>query len=202
MTNNDRMILRTATVDDAAALLDIYAPYVTDTAISFELTVPSVADFRARIETTLRRWPYLVAERGGEVLGYAYTGPFKTRAAYDRCVETSIYVRRDARGTGVGKRLYAALEALSEAQGIQNMYACIAWAETENERLSNASARFHERLGYRLCGRFRRCAYKFDAWYDMIWMEKPLGTHEVPPPPLVPFPELSVEPLHAAGLEE
>lgn len=94
--------LRAARPDDAAALLEIYAPYVTGTAISFEYDVPSVEEFRARIEHTLKKYPYIVAESGGEIVGYAYTGEFKERAAYGWSVETSIYVARGKKRCGIG----------------------------------------------------------------------------------------------------
>ena len=201
MPHNDKISLRIAAPEDAAALLEIYAPYILETAISFEQTVPSVGEFRARIEGTLTAYPYLVAERDGVILGYAYTSRFHPRRSYDLSAETSIYVRRGERGSGVGRRLYTALEALSAAQNIQNLYACIAYAEPEDAHLKNDSARFHDHMGYALTARFRRCACKFDTWYDMIWMEKALGDHPIPAPALRPFPLLSKTELYAAGLD-
>ena len=98
----DTITIRTANLDDAAALLAVYAPYVEQTAITFEYEVPSLEEFRGRIAHTLRRYPYLAAEESGEILGYAYTGPFGERAAYSWAVETSIYLRQDVRGQGLG----------------------------------------------------------------------------------------------------
>lgn len=108
--------IRTAHLSDAPALRKIYAPYVEKTAITFECTVPDVEEFAARMRATLRRYPYLVAERGGELVGYAYAGPFGERAAYDWAVEMSIYLREDQRHQGTGRRLYAALEAVLRAE--------------------------------------------------------------------------------------
>lgn len=201
MANNNKINLRPATPDDASALLEIYAPYVRDTAISFEYTPPSEAAFRARIESTLERYPYLVAEQNGAILGYAYTGRFHPRAAYDWDAETSIYVHHNTHGQGVGRALYTAIESISKAQGIQNLYACIAYADPEDSHLQNNSASFHEHMGYTLISRFSRCAYKFDRWYDMIWMQKTLGAHPTPPPPFRPFPALDSLALHAVGLD-
>ena len=184
--------IRTAALDDAAALLAIYAPYVEQTAITFEYEVPSLEEFRGRIAHTLRRYPYLVAEENGEILGYAYTGPFGERAAYSWAVETSIYLRQDIRGRGLGKRLYQALEDVSRAQHVQSLYACIAYPDADDAHLSGNSVAFHTHLGYTTVGRFPHCGYKFGTWYNMAWMEKPLGDHAVPPAPFVPFPELSV----------
>lgn len=183
--------IRTAALDDAAALLAIYAPYVEQTAITFEYEVPSLEEFRGRIAHTLRRYPYLVAEENGEILGYAYTGPFGERAAYSWAVETSIYLRQDIRGRGLGKRLYQALEDVSRAQHMQSLYACIAYPDADDAHLSGNSVAFHAHLGYTTVGRFPHCGYKFGTWYNMTWMEKTLGDHAVPPAAFVPFPELS-----------
>ena len=95
--------LRVGTPEDAAALLAVYTPYVTDTAITFEWQVPSLSEFQGRIHRTLEHYPYLAAVRGAELLGYAYTGPFVGRAAYAWGVETSIYLRRDCRHQGLGR---------------------------------------------------------------------------------------------------
>ena len=194
------VLLRVACPADAPALLEIYAPYVRDTAISFEYDVPETAAFAARIALTLQRYPYLAAERDGELLGYAYTGAFHPRAAYDRAAETSIYLRGDCRGCGLGRRLYTALEALSRAQNVQNLYACIAWPEADDPHLTRASAAFHAHLGYTLVGKFCRCGYKFGTWYSMVWMEKLLGAHEAEPAPFVQFPQLSAQTLLQAGV--
>lgn len=188
----DTITIRTANLDDAAALLAIYAPYVEQTAITFEYEVPSLEEFRGRIAHTLRRYPYLVAEENGEILGYAYTGPFAERAAYSWAVETSIYLRQDVRGKGLGKRLYQALEDVSRTQHVQSLYACIAYPDADDAHLSGNSVAFHTHLGYATVGRFPHCGYKFGTWYNMAWMEKTLGDHAVPPAAFVPFPELSV----------
>lgn len=164
--------IRPATTADAATLLAIYAPYIERTAITYEYTVPSVDEFARRIDETVQKFPYLVAEIDGFIVGYAYAGTFKARRAYDISVETSIYVAMDHHGRGVGRRLYAALEGALAAQGVTNLYACIAYTEHEDEYLTNDSVRFHERMGYRLCGTFHRCAVKFGRHYDMVWMEK------------------------------
>ena len=182
--------IRIASVRDAAALLAIYKPYVENTAVTFEYEVPSLADFSARIQYALERYPYLVAEARGELLGYAYAGPFKSRAAYDWAVETSIYIRQDRKRMGAGSRLYAALETALAAQGILNLNACIAYPEVPDEHLTRDSVAFHERLGYVHAGRFRRCGYKFYRWYDMVWMEKHIGVHERLQPPVRPFPDI------------
>lgn len=185
------MEIRMAALRDASALREIYAPYVEKTAVTFEYEVPDEKEFARRIAVTLQRYPYLVALEKGEALGYAYASPFKERAAYDWAVETSIYVREDARGRGLGQALYQGLEKILDHQQIRNVNACIAYAEPEDEFLTNASARFHQRMGYRLAGRFHQCANKFGRWYDMIWMEKALGEHGEKPAPVVPVNKLT-----------
>lgn len=167
--------LRSATAADAAAIQAIYAPYVRDTAITFEYEIPSVEDMQGRIEATLARYPYLVAEEDGQVIGYAYAGEFKGRRAYDWSVEVSIYLQQGERGRGIGRMLYEELERRCKDQGICNLYACIAYTECGDEYLTNASVKFHEKLGFDMIGVFHKCAYKFDRWYDMCWMEKRIG---------------------------
>lgn len=182
--------IRTATEADAGALLDIYRPYVTDTAVSFAYTVPAQEAFAGRLRQTLAQYPYLLAETDGQALGYTYASSLHARPAYQWSAETTIYLRQDARGRGLGRALYRALEDLLRAQHVRNLYACVAYAPQEDARLSNASAWFHERMGYRPVGRFTGCGYKFDRWYDILWLEKPLGGHGSPPQPVIPFPLL------------
>jgi len=184
--------IRIANPADAAALLKVYAPYVEKTAISFEYQVPSLEEFRQRIERTLKNYPYLVAEQDGEILGYAYTGPFVGRPAYAWAAETSIYLRQDSCKKGIGKALYQRLEEISRAQNIHNLYACIGWPDQEDEYLNMNSAQFHAHLGYRHVGEFRKCGYKFGRWYNMIWMEKLLLAHDTALP-IIPFSELGEE---------
>ena len=193
--------LRVAGASDAAELLAIYAPYVEDTAISFETVVPSLEEFTQRMIHKLPRYPYIVAERGGELLGYAYLSPFVGRAAYDRSAETTIYLRLDCRHMGIGKLLYTALESLAHAQGIINLEACIGWTDTPDEHLTNNSAEFHAHLGYRMVGRFCNCGRKFGRWYDMVWMEKLLCAHPDTPQDVILFSALDAGALKKAGLE-
>lgn len=180
--------IRPATVADTVALLEIYAPYVTDTAITFEYEIPSEAAFQQRIQTLLGRYPYLVAEQAGQAVGYAYAGPFHPRAAYGWAAEVSIYLRRDCRGQGLGRTLYEQLETACRNMGLQNLYACIAAPVSPDPYLDDGSVQFHTHMGYALCGRFQRCGYKFGRWYDMVWMEKLLGSHPIPAPELSIFP--------------
>ena len=187
---NKEICFRTARPEDAEELLKIYAPYVENTAITFEYKVPSIEEFQQRIENTLRKYPYFVAEQNGKPAGYAYAGPLKERAAYDWAVETTIYIQQEKRGIGIGKRLYDRLESVLKEQGILNLYACIAYPEQEDEYLTMDSVNFHKRLGYQQIGKFQNCGYKFQRWYHMIWMEKEIGLHLKNQPPVISFAEI------------
>lgn len=171
--------VRFAKPEDAENLLDIYSYYVLNTAISFEYTVPTVEEFRNRIENTLKKYPYLVIETGNKIKGYAYAGPFKTREAYKYSVETTIYLKHGEQKKGYGRILLTELEKELGLRGFTNANACIAYIEISDEYLNNNSMEFHEYMGYRFVGRFHKCAYKFDRWYDMIWMEKFVGEHNI-----------------------
>ena len=188
------VLIRFAGPEDAEALAAIYAPYVENTAITFEYVPPAPEEFRRRMEGILRRYPYLAAEEEGELLGYCYAAPYKGRAAYDWAAETSIYVRRDVHRRGLGKRLYAVLEDLLRAQGIRDMLACIALPEREDEYLTLDSVRFHTALGFREIARFRNIGNKFGRWYHMVWMDKVLGEHEPDPAPVLPVSALGCGP--------
>ncbi len=179
--------IRTAVLPDAERLLEIYRPYVEETAITFEYDVPTIDEFRGRMTRVLEKYPYLVAERDGTIVGYAYAGPFVGRAAYDWSVETTIYLDRAVRRQGIGKTLYTALETVLGAMGILNLNACIGYPETEDAYLTRNSVEFHAHLGYQWVGQFHNCGYKFGRWYHMVWMEKMLGEHPLQPDPVVPF---------------
>ena len=172
------MKIRSAEPADAARLLEIYSYYVKNTAVTFEYDVPSLCEFQKRTEDTLKKYPYLVIEEDDGIVGYAYAGVFKNRAAYSRSCEVSIYLDRDKRRQGYGRALYTELEEKLKERGILNLYACIADPITEDEYLNKDSERFHEKLGYVKAGEFHKCGYKFGRWYNMIWMEKMIGDHE------------------------
>ena len=152
--------IRTAKPEDAGRLLEIYDYYVTSTAVSLEYETPSLEEFTARMERTLKKYPYLVLVRDGKIEGYAYAGPFKGRASYAWSSEISIYLDHRAVKCGLGR-----------------MLCCIAYPEKEDEYLTTHSADYHRHLGFETVGVFHRCACKFGRWYNMIWMEKIIGEH-------------------------
>ena len=181
------MRIRMAGLEDAAALLAIYAPYVRETAITFEYDVPSLEEFENRMINIMKKYPYLVIERDGRIEGYAYAHPFVGRAAYDWASELTIYLDHNAKKCGLGRKLYEALAERLKAMGVLNLYACIGYPKVEDEYLNKNSAQFHEHLGFRLCGTFENCGYKFNRWYDMIWMEKIIGEHTADQAPVKPY---------------
>lgn len=191
MNPNESIVIRPVSGSDAEALRNIYRYYVKNTAITFEYEVPSVEEFRSRMIHTLERYPYLAAVQDKSILGYAYAGPFQTRAAYDWSAETTIYLSPDAHKRGIGRMLYQALEYALRRMGIRNLYACIGYPQTEDEYLTRNSAQFHAHLGFSTVGTFHSCGYKFGRWYDMIWMEKLIGEHQSGQPPIRPYPTLS-----------
>ena len=140
MKQLDQLRISVATSSDAADVATIYAPYVRDTAITFEYEAPDTREMAARIERIGATHPWLIArDATGAALGYAYASPYYGRAAYAWCVETSIYVDREARGCGIGTALYQELERALTAQGILNLYACVATTSTPDTHLDNGS---------------------------------------------------------------
>ena len=177
MKTEEMPVIRSATPDDAERLLEIYSYYVKNTAVSFEYEIPSVSEFRTRIEKTLENYPYLVVEKDGAIAGYAYAGVFKARAAYIHSCEVTVYIDRSMKRRGYGMMLYEALEEKLKAQGVTNLYACVADPAGYDGYLTKDSEMFHLCAGYEKTGVFHKCAYKFGRWYNMIWMEKIIGEH-------------------------
>ena len=173
----DDISIRFAKLEDAKELLKIYAYYVTDTAISFETEVPSEEEFKLRIEEVLKSYPFIVACKDDEILGYAYLHSFVGRKAYELSAETTIYLNPDKKKMGIGKKLYSVLEDIAKAQNITNLYSCIGYVDKEDEYLNNNSVQFHEHTGFKMVGKFENCGHKFGRWYHMVWMEKIIGEH-------------------------
>lgn len=167
---NEDILIRTARPEDAAALLGIYRWYVENTALSYEYAAPSEDEFRGRIINIMKQYPYLVAEQAGEILGYAYASKYREREAYAWNAETSVYLHPDARGKGTGKMLYTRLEELLRAQGVVKLMASITMPKDGYSDFG--SLRFHERMGFKLAGRFENCGYKFGCWYTTAIMDK------------------------------
>ena len=167
--------IRPATVDDAAAIAQIYAPYVTDTAISFEKETVSAAQIAERMQSFDGLYPWLVAaEAGDSVIGYAYGTQFRTRPAYRFAVETSIYLEPSAQGRGLGTQLYRTLLDALAAQGFTQAIAGITLP-------NDASVRVHDRVGFKLVGVYKDIGYKLGRWHDVGRYQCPLTVAGVPP---------------------
>lgn len=158
--------IRDATIDDVPAIARIYGHWVLHGTSSFELEAPDEAEMRRRFETLKAGgFPYLVAEAGGRVIGYAYAGPYRPRPAYRYTLEDSIYLDPDVRGRGVSRRLLQALIDRCRADGYRNLMAVI--GDSGNE----ASIGVHTALGFRHVGTARNIGFKFDRWLDVVTMQ-------------------------------
>jgi L-amino acid N-acyltransferase YncA len=155
--------IRSVEASDAGEILEIYTPFVTDSATSFELVPPGLVEMERRIEAGRDRYPWLVLERDRHVLGYAYASAHRTRAAYQWSVEVSVYVHPRARRSGVGRALYTALFDFLRRQGYVNAYAGITLPNA-------ASMKLHESFGFVPVGVFQRIGFKFDRWHDVSWL--------------------------------
>jgi len=179
--------IRVAKESDAAAVAAIYAPSVRETAISFEVDPPSEEEMQRRIRETLSRWPWLVCDRDGEVLGYAYASQHRARAAYQWSADVSVYIHADARRCGVGSALYAPLLEIVRQQGFYNAYGGIT--------LPNAgSVGLHESFGFQPVGIYRAVGFKLGVWHDVGWWHLALQRHEPPKAPPTPFPNMAASP--------
>ena len=176
-------MIRIATEADVSAILAIYAPYVENTTITFEYDVPCSREFIQRFYTITAQFPWLVWEEGGEILGYAYASPPYARAAYRWCAEPSVYLKPEAQGRGIGRKLYAALEEILKIQGYQVLYALITQENT-------GSLAFHEKLGYQKSVLFSDCGFKLGRWLGVYWLEKRLKSVEIPKSFPTPFSTL------------
>ena len=166
-------MIRLAKEADIPQILEIYAPYVLNTAVSFEYTVPTLEEFTLRFLDITRQFPWLIWEENGKILGYAYGSLPFGRAAYHWVAASSIYLAPQAQRKGIGRKLYNALEAILAEQGYRKTYAIIT---SDNP----GSLRFHEKMGFRFLARFADCGIKFSKLYSVVWMEKDLNSGEIP----------------------
>ena len=168
----EAICVRAATPQDAEQLLEIYTPFVISedcsvSNVSFELTAPSLAEFRQRIVDISSKYPYIVGEKDGQILGYVYCHPYRERLAYQWSVEVTIYLAPAGQGKGLGRLLYETMEKLLCLQGVTMAYSCITVG-------NDHSIKMHEAVGYRLIGTFTNSGYKNGQWLDTVWLEKQL----------------------------
>jgi L-amino acid N-acyltransferase YncA len=193
MSAGDGPRIRLATADDADDVLAIYGPVVRDTAVSFELEPPSREEMSQRIRSTLERTPWLVAEEGRPVWGYAYAGPFRARPAYQWTTEAAVYVHPGHRGKGVGRALYTALLAALRSAGYRSVVGGITLPNA-------ASVALHESLGFRPVGAFKAAGFKLGGWHDVGFWQIELRGDEPPALPPRGLPSLVGRPEWEAAL--
>ena len=160
--------VRSVALEDAKYLVEIYKPYVEETAITFDYSVPSIYEFGEKIAKIIQNYPFLVAEENSKILGYAYAGEFYPKDAYKWTAEITIYLAKEARGKGVGETLYSNLERELLNREIYHLTSCIAYPD-------EGSISFHEKRGFRKVAHFEKVGYKFDRWWDVVWYQKDIG---------------------------
>ncbi|MCY1152766.1 MAG: GNAT family N-acetyltransferase [Sphaerochaetaceae bacterium] len=176
----DTKLIRLVREDDVREILDIYAPYVKNTSITFECTTPSLKDFNKKVSKVTSFYPFLVCEVNNSVIGYAYADRIREREAYDWDVELSIYLNQNYSNLGIGKILYEALLDILKLQNIYNAYGVITLP-------NKASVKLHKKLGFKEIGVFHNTGFKFNKWYDVIWFEKTIQSLQTPPDKIKPF---------------
>lgn len=178
-----RMKLRLIRESDIKDVLTIYKPFIKNTAITFEYTIPSLKKFRKRVEHVTAKHPWIVAEANGQIVGYAYAAVFKERMAFSWDVETSIYVPESAQMQGIGTALYGAMEEILKLQGFYNIYAIITSS-------AKRSLYFHEKMGYQPMYTLEHCGWKFDQWYGITCMCKTIADFNETPREIIPVKDL------------
>lgn len=176
--------IRLAEPRDSPACAAIYAPFVRDSAVSFELSPPDAQEIRDRIEGTLDRYPWLVCEHDGRVIGFAYASRHRQREAYQWDVESSVYVQEDYHRTGVGRALYESLFAVLREQGFYNVYAGTTLPNRSSEQL-------HRSMGFEPVGVYENVGYKMGQWRDVKWWHLAVQAHDDEPEPPTPIEELT-----------
>lgn len=166
--------IRLADEKDCQDMLDIYAPFVKDTTVSFEYEVPSYDEFKNRIVEIQAKYPWIVCEIDNEIVGYAYASPFNKRSAYEWSVDYSIYVSPVKHGMGIGTALYTCLTDILRLQGFYNAFAGITSS-------NNKSENFHKSFGFKPVGTYHDAGYKFNNWHDVQWFEYKISEKQNPP---------------------
>ena len=170
----EKPVIRMATLEDAPAIYRIYEPYILDTAITFEYEPVPLKVFEKRMETVLEQFPWLVYERNGEILGYAYCSKFKERAAFSWDCECSVYIDQKAHRQGIATALYEILFELIREQGYYTIYALITYHH-------ESSMELHKRFGFEKVGIYEKTGFKHGKWWDLLVMEKRLRSCDEEP---------------------
>lgn len=180
------MDIRVATARDAAAILQIYGPYITDTSYTFEIEIPTEESFAERINDYLHTYPWLVCEIDGVLAGYAYGSKHRERIAYQWSAECSVYVHDDFHREGVGTALYSALIEILKLQQFRNLYAVI---NLPNEK----SVAFHEKMGFEYFATYKHVGYKLGKWKNVGWWQLQLNEYSLEPEPPIKFSEMDMQ---------
>ncbi|MHC1694630.1 MAG: N-acetyltransferase family protein [Eubacteriales bacterium] len=176
--------IRLASRIDACDILEIYAPFITNTVISFEYEIPNVEEFASRIDDVCKTYPYLVYISDDKIIGYAYASQHSGRTAYDWSVNVSVYISPDFHSCGIAFKLYNALFKILKEQGFFSAYAGYTSSNIKSER-------FHKKFGFTDVGTYHNVGYKFGAWHDVTWLEKVIGDFEIKPQKIITINELS-----------
>ena len=177
------LLIRVATTNDAAGILNVYAPYIENTSYTFETEVPALIPFQQRISEYLQTYPWLVCETDGMIAGYAYGSKHRERIAYQWSVECSVYVHDDFQRAGVAKALYKALIELLKLQQFRNLYAVI---NLPNDN----SVAFHEKMGFEYFATYKSVGYKLGRWKNVGWWQLQLNEYSNEPSEPVKFAEM------------
>lgn len=191
-------IIRLATPGNAKAILDIYAPYIKNTSLTFETEVPSVPAFADRIRSYLENWPWLVCEIDGIIAGYAYAARYRERVAYQWCTESSVYIHDNFLKQGVGFALYTALFEILKKQRYNTVYAVI---NLPNDR----SVAFHEKMGFEYFATYKNVGYKLGKWKNVGWWQLIINDYGDDPLPPIPFSAMNkdfLEPLFLSAAKK
>ena len=176
-------MIRIATKDDAAGMLDLYIPFILNSGVTQETEVPSVEEFQKRINSNLAERPWLVCEIDNEIAGYAYAGKHRDRKGYQWCTEPSVYISEKYYGFGIANALYSALFDILRIQGYVNAYAVIT---LPNER----SIAFHKRFGFDHLTVYKKIGYKLGQWHDVGWMQYQIEPHKLGPADPIKLPQI------------
>ncbi|MGD1823186.1 MAG: GNAT family N-acetyltransferase [Pleomorphochaeta sp.] len=176
-------------IKDAQEILNIYKPYIEDTSITFECTVPTLVNFEKRLINISKKYSYLVCEVDNKIIGYAYGSRLREREAYQWDAELSIYLNQEYVNLGIGKLLYCALIDMLKLQNIHNVYGVITQPNEKSENL-------HSKLGFSKIGVFHNTGNKFNAWRDVVWYEKNILDFEKNPTPIIPITEVEKKSIY------
>lgn len=189
-------IIRLAEENDVPGILEIYAPFILHTAVTFEETVPEEDSFWERIQLIMTELPFLVCEIDCRIAGYAYASGYRSRASYRWTKEVSVYVHPDFHRRKVAHALYTSLNEIVRYQGIADLLAIITMP-------NEASVAFHEYLGYRKCAEFSRVGYKLNQWQNVGWFELFLqDENEAPKDRILPLDEITGLPVFQEAIQK